>query len=713
MFEGYDFWLIILSVLVTSTTLYYSCNFITRIYLSAPSNKAGLLPIYSISIGCMLFCMDNLNWVAMNPIVGSQFSVPMMFGSLFAAIFATFNVFSSASEKRLPLNALINRGFIIGLSSYVMFYLGVASRNPTNAISFDITCLFIALLAATCIGIAVILYFFKMKTYANDRSLVVKISLSFATGSLMIGLYAIFNTTLTVQQQILTTVHTLNNRELIATVFSLSIACLLAITYAAPKHLAQIKTQLSKLNVIGDHQGNDDDLNAKDALTQLPNRHGFEAQLHSAVKRSARVGKTIALAYIDLDHFKPINDNCGHHVGDAVLVAVAKRLNETVRACDFVARLGGDEFVAIIEDIAFDEDITPIISRVVDSMKESFHIDQHHIDISCSIGVAIYPGDGDIQKLIICADAAMYKAKENGKNQFKFFDAEIELASDQMLEMHHDLRQAIDNDEFLLLYQPKIDCKTQKPVGAEALIRWNHPAKGLLLPDDFLPAAERFGLVGNINDWVVEEACRAIDHAKKMSIDLNISINLAHQQFRDPNLVIDVLAILSQYDISPSNLTFEIKETTVISNEALFKGLLTQFKAAKIKVALDDFGSHPFTLTYLQGLNVDEIKLDKVFVANISEDRVSWKLVDILIGLAHALNLNVVAEGVETEVQRKAINELGCNHMQGYLFSRAITEKKLLALFNQMHLHVDTTGQFLFSDFQHSAQTLGTVETLN
>ncbi len=711
MLEGYDFWLILLSVLVTSATLYYSCNFITRLYLVAPADRSTLLPIYAMTIGCMLFCMDNLNWVAMNPIVGAQFSVPMILGSLFAAIFAVFNVFSNASEKRLPFSILINRGFIVGLSSYTMFYLSFASRHPVNDISMDISNLFIALLSATCISAIVILYYFKMKTCANDYKIFTRALYSLGVGSSIVALYAIFNTSLSVQQEILTATHAVNHRELIATIFSLCIVCLLAITYAAPKYLQQIKAKLSTFNVIGDQHY--DGLYAKDALTQLPNRHGFEEHLDAAVKRSARVGKTIALAYIDLDHFKTINDNYGHHVGDAVLVSAAKRLNTTVRACDFVARLGGDEFVAIIEDIAFDEDITPIISRIVGAIKETFHIDNHHIDISCSVGVAVYPGDGDTQKLMVCADAAMYKAKENGKNQFKFFDAEIELASDQMLEIHRDLCQAIENDEFVLLYQPKVDCKTQKPIGAEALIRWNHPTKGLLLPDQFLPAAERFGLISNIQEWVLEEACLSISRAKNLGVDLKISINLAHQQFRNASLVVDILKAVEKYGIAKNNLMFEIKETAAIKNEGQFLALLEDFKDANIKVALDDFGSHNFNLNYLQNLSVNEVKLDRIFIAQMSDNKASHALVDAVIRLAHALNLNVVAEGVETEAQRKALTELGCNHMQGYLFSKAVSEKKLLTLFIQNNLYYDATGQFLLSDFHNSTRITDAIETLN
>ena len=712
MLENYDFWLILLSILVTSTTLFYSCNFITRIFLSAPAKKATLLPLYSITIGSMLFCIDNLNWIAMNPLVSSQLSFSMIFGSLFAAIFATFNVFSNASEKHLPISTLLNRGFIVGLSSYAMFYLSYASRHPNNSISIDSTTFFIALFCATVISAIVIFYYFKMKLKTNNRLTFAKAMISLGVGTLIVALYAIFDKTLIVQVQVLANAtHHLDQKELLASIFAILIAGLLVLTVTAQQYIDKFKTKLLKFQLFESHSANS--LNAKDALTQLPNRYGFEAQLNAAVKRSTRLGKTIALAFIDLDHFKPINDTYGHHVGDAVLIAVAQRLNKTVRACDYIARLGGDEFVAIIEDITVDEDITPIISRMVDSIKESFHVDHHHIDISCSVGVAVYPGDGDIQKLMVCADAAMYKAKENGKNQFKFFDAEIELASDQMLELHHSLRQAIDNQEFILLFQPKIDCKTQKPVGAEALIRWNHPLRGLLLPDAFLPAAVRFGLIGYINQWVLEETCRAIQRAKNLGINLNISINLAHQQFRDANLVVNILKVIHKYDVSHNALIFEIKETIAINNEVLFLTLLEDFKDANIKVALDDFGTHNFNISYLQKLSVSEVKLDRVFIAQMSDNTDSHAIVDAVIRLAHALKLNVVAEGVETEVQRSALTNLGCNHMQGYLFSQAITEKKLMALFIQNNLYYDATGTYLLSDFHPSSAEKDAVDTLN
>jgi EAL domain-containing protein (putative c-di-GMP-specific phosphodiesterase class I) len=266
--------------------------------------------------------------------------------------------------------------------------------------------------------------------------------------------------------------------------------------------------------------------------------------------------------------------------------------------------------------------------------------------------------------------------------------------------MQRDLKNAIENNEFSLLFQPKVDCKTQSPVGAEALIRWNHPTKGVVLPITFINAAERFGMIDKINDWVVEETCRTIYRAKKADIDLKVSINLSRQQFRNPNLVAEMTNILKRYEVPSSNLIVEIKETTAINNVAQFKLLLAQLKAANIKVALDNFGSQPFALNYLLDLNVDELKLDKLFIATVNEDKASRGLVDAVIRLAHALNLNIVAEGVETEAQRVALAELDCDHMQGNLFSKPIPEEKLFKLFKRLGINFESTGQFTLSDYQ-------------
>ncbi len=692
--------------------MYLSFGFIEHVYRTASQYRRMLFNMYSVAIGTGLWAIHFINLLIFH---GNQaftvFSLAMFFSWL-VAVSIGYTLCAATSKKIMSLNRLTFSAIVIGLGSYLMFYFALSGLNETNNlwsfstdISFHPISLLIAISTALGAGVLSLITLSWMKSYAGENKLLIKIIFSVITGVAILAIHATFNSSVNIQSYMaLSSSVPLADKTLSAIVIALGLICLFLLAFVVALYYEKFGANTLENRIIDTQKNTDTTISGyKDPLTQLPNRRAFQRELETAIKRSARAGTTIALAYIDLDHFKPINDSYGHHVGDAVLMFVAQRLNAAVRVCDSVARIGGDEFVALIEEIKSDEDIIPIVERVVNAIKEPFLVSGQQIDISCSVGIAVYPRDGDIEKLMICADAAMYKAKENGKNQFKFFDSEIESASDQMLEMQRDLQSAIKNNEFSLVFQPKVNCKQQSPVGAEALIRWNHPSKGIILPITFIPAAERFGLINQINDWVVEEGCRAIHRAKDVGVDLKVSINLARQQFRNPHLVDEILQLRKRYKIAAANLMFEIKETTAIKNEAQFKHLLRQFKAAEIKVALDDFGSQQFSLSYLQHLNIDEIKLDKVFIGQINENKASRALVDAVIRLAHALDLNVVAEGVETEAQRVALTDLGCDQMQGYLFSKPLSEEKLLRLFKQLNENSESTDQFLVSDYQSEA----------
>lgn len=414
-----------------------------------------------------------------------------------------------------------------------------------------------------------------------------------------------------------------------------------------------------------------------DTLTQLPNRRLFQQHLAIAAERNARMHSSLAVAFIDLDDFKPINDTLGHHVGDEVLRAVAKRLNTAVRGCDVVARVGGDEFVALIEDIKSDQDILPIVQRIIHTLNDVFYIDNHEVAISASIGIAVYPRDGNIDRLIQSADAAMYRAKRDGKNQYRFFDSEIELASDMLNQMQNDLARVLEREELKLHFMPKMDGRTGKLTGIEALLRWHHPEKGLILPEIFVPVAERFGLINPIGEWVIEECCRVQHSLRKQGIDLSISVNLSSQQFRNPNLVSNILHELSRFDLPPSAFMFEITEAVSTQNPEQLVTLLDAFRAAGFRLSMDDFGIGHSSLVYLQSLNVDEVKLDQRFIAKISTSKKTRMLVDAVMRLAHAMELKVVAEGVETEAQRRILQEMGCDQLQGYLYSKPVPVEKL------------------------------------
>lgn len=709
---NYDIWLILLSLIASCLVFFVTFNLVEHLYHTVVADKLPLLAAYSIAVGSGLWGVHCINLLAFHSGTDFNFITLSMLDSWLAAQLIGFIACYVGSNKILHFKTLVIGSIVAGISAYCMFYLGITGLNSSASIlkinayiPVEPMSLMLALVVSVGVSAISITGLSWVKDYSGENKVLIKIILSLVTAVAILSTHVTFNASIALDTHNFSIVAgALGDKKLLALIMALGLICLFLLVFIIALYYEKQGINTFRFSILNAKKNIDlADSSFKDALTQLPNRRGFQHNLESATKRCTRAGGTVALAYIDLDHFKPINDNFGHHVGDAVLVAVAQRLNAAVRGCDSVARLGGDEFVALIEEIDSNDDITPIVERIVKSIKEPFIIDQQQIEISCSIGVAIFPQDGDMDKLMICADAAMYKAKENGKNQFKFFDVEIELASDQMLEMQRDLRMGIENNEFSLVFQPKVDCKNQSPIGAEALIRWNHPTKGVILPNTFIPAAERFGLINQINDWVVEESCRVIYRAKNNGVNLNLSINLANQQFRNPNLVANVLQLIKQYNVPASSLIFEIKETVAVKNEAQFKLLLDKFKTANIKVALDDFGSHPFSLSYLQNLAVDEIKLDKIFVAQINENKASRALIDAVIRLAHALDLNVVAEGVETEAQRIALVELGCNHMQGYLFSRPISEKKLFKLFEKLSMNFESTGEFSVSDYQSEA----------
>jgi diguanylate cyclase len=693
---NYDNWLLAVSIIASSATLLVTFAFVKRLYLSTISSKKILLPIYSAAVGGAVWANHFLLSIGFHDDATALISPLLALAGLPAALAIGTGLLFLASRSYSKVWHFMLYGFISSLFDLALFYCSTTSLHEAGSFKFDPVITFLATGISGIITTIIAMLFYWIRSYSGKYPNYVKVLL--ATG-IAIGIFAIhvvFESGILHETDLATAITDQNHRQMTGIVIGLGMICLFMMLLIFTLFFEKHGNQLFAFSFFKTKKNGESQSNAMlDSLTKLPNRESFQQYLESATKRSARMGTTFALAYMDLDHFKPINDLYGHQVGDIVLTTVAERLIASVRSCDFVARIGGDEFVVIFEPLESDDDISPIADRIVKSIKESITVNNYTIDISCSMGIALYPKDGNLDKLITCADAAMYKAKENGKNQFRFYDEEIESASDIMLVMQRDLCLALENNEFSLVFQPKVDCKSLALIGAEAFIRWNHPTKGLLFPSLFIPAAERFGLINQINNWVIEEACIAIYRAKESDVDLNLSINLSRIQFRNSSLVDETIKCLNKYGVPSQNLTLEIKETTAIRNEAQFKLLITKFKAAKVKIALDDFGLNPFTLEYLQELNVDELKLDNVFVSRVNENPESHALVDAVIRLAHAFNLNVVAEGVETETQRRALEELGCDHMQGYLFSKPVPEAELLKMFKSQPIQLELNSPIL------------------
>ena len=685
MVGSYDYRLVLLSLLVAFISSLAAFSLAAKVYRSEPRAAELWLLGGAVAMGSGIWSMHFVGMLA--------FSLPIPLGYAFGytalswliAVATSWLALKIANQPELPKRLLITGGLFMGAGISGMHYTGMYAMQMSPPITYNPTLLSLSVVIAVAASIAALRILFWLRTQHIEQALMSKVLAAAAMSVAITGMHYTGMAAAEFAPNSICGAATAAQPGLLAITIALGVTSLMLATFIVSVLDARIEGQAKSINLsLKDANYELSRMAMMDTLTQLPNRRLFQQHLEVAMGRTTRMGNSLAVAFIDLDGFKPINDALGHHIGDEVLLAVAKRLNAAVRGCDIVARMGGDEFVALLEDIKSDQDIVPIVERIIHSLRDVFFIDHHEITISASVGIAVYPRDGDMKRLMVCADAAMYRAKSDGKNQFRFFDSDIELASDQLLEMQRDLRHALSKDEFKLHFQPKIDSTTCAVVGVEALLRWEHPVKGTIAPATFIPAAERFGLINQIGDWVIEESCRTLHRLRAQGTTLNIAINLSPQQLRNNYLVTNILQVLQRFDLPPSSVMFEITESSALHSPDQFNAVLTDFKDAGIEMALDDFGTGHSSLAYLQSIKVNELKLDPSFIAGISKDKQAHAIANAVIQLAHALKLRVVAEGVETEDQRKMLTELGCDQLQGFLFARPVPEEKLVSLIRRL-----------------------------
>jgi diguanylate cyclase (GGDEF)-like protein/PAS domain S-box-containing protein len=421
-----------------------------------------------------------------------------------------------------------------------------------------------------------------------------------------------------------------------------------------------------------------------DSLTGLPNRAQFKELLARAVKRSARGEERMAVMFLDLDRFKQINDSLGHSAGDELLKEVAARLSSCVRGTDDVgrgadghadghatARLGGDEFTVLLDRLRSPEDAARVAARIVQAMARPFAVAGNELFVSASVGIAVYPADGtDVDTLLKNADVAMYYAKDSGRNNYKFYSSELNARALERLNLERDLHRALERKELLLHYQPQVDAASGRVTGVEALLRWKHPARGLVPPGQFIPIAEQTGLIAPIGDWVLGEACRQAREWSAQGIDLEMWVNVSGLQFRDGKLAASIRGALEATGLEPGRLVIEATETIMLENREATLGILRDLRALGIRIALDDFGTGYSSLAYLKRFPLDTLKIDGSFVRDLGTDAEDRAIVEAIIAMAQALKLNVLAEGVETSDQAALLQRMGCQRMQGYYFAR-------------------------------------------
>jgi diguanylate cyclase (GGDEF)-like protein len=418
-------------------------------------------------------------------------------------------------------------------------------------------------------------------------------------------------------------------------------------------------------------------LASHDALTQLPNRYAFMAQLDKALADAERNKTQLAVLFFDLDGFKAVNDNRGHAAGDELLRDAARRLRKLIRTSDIVARLGGDEFVAAVRNVEDTATVIAMAERIREDIERPYHIAESECWVSTSIGVAFYPADSTLAgELIRCADTAMYVAKSSGKNQTRVFASEMNDAPSERFEMVNGLREAIRSGQLVLMFQPQIEVATEEIVGAETLVRWEHPTRGIVSPSEFITVAEETGMMVPLGEWVLQAACRAAMTWDPLP-NMRVSVNVSGRQLDRTDFPDRVGAILQETGLPPHRLELELTESLAASESALVA--LSRLREMGVRTAIDDFGTGHSSLALLKRLPVDMLKVDQSFVRGASETDPDAVILEAIIHIARGLGLDVIAEGIETPEQMASLCKRGCTLMQGYLFSKPIRREDFMA----------------------------------
>ena len=420
-----------------------------------------------------------------------------------------------------------------------------------------------------------------------------------------------------------------------------------------------------------------------DVLTGLPNRHNLHSQLDLMVANAKRYQSKFAVLFLDLDHFKNVNDTLGHNIGDELLKAVAHKLKSIVRENDIISRIGGDEFIIVLNDVTNMHNLEQVILKILEAFRKEWVIKGHYLHLSTSIGAAIYPDDSkEISELMKYADIAMYKAKSEGRDQFSFFTNELNLQIHEEVRIANDMHRALDENEFVLYYQPKIEISTGKIIGAEALIRWNHYEKGIVYPNDFIHVAENTGFITKLGTWVIHETARMLARLKSHGYgDIHISCNVSTRQFQNPALYDDINNAIGTYAVNPQKFAIEITESVMMEHLDVTMETLTKIKSIGVNICMDDFGTGYSSLSYLRQMPIDSLKIDKSFVDDITENGNNDQvLINTIIAMGKSLNLNVIAEGVDKSYQLDFLRSIGCGYYQGYYFAKPVNEESFISL---------------------------------
>ena len=677
--SSYDPWGIAASLLIASFASYVALDLAKRVRTRDGGVALGWWVGGSIALGTGIWCMHFVGMLAFSLPIALGYTRALTVASWVAAVAVSAVALFVASRGSLTWRRLAGGALAMGVGICAMHYIGMAALDMAPGIVWNPLLVAASALIAVGASAAALLIFFWLRNVNASRGLLYQISAALLMGAAICGMhYTGMAAASFPQGAVCLSANGLGGNSLGMLTAMASIA-LLTMTLAGSLKVAN--TQLHAVNETLRLRA------FEDPLTGLPNRSLFEDRLLHALRRSGRAEERIsernadkiAVLFVDLDHFKLVNDSLGHAAGDQVLKETALRLRVAARDCDTVARIGGDEFVLLMEDVASLAECVSVARRLVEVLARPFEVASRRVQVTGSVGIVVYPDHGHKDKLIAHADAAMYAAKGAGGNTYALFEAHMDAGALEQMSLQNDLRRAIELGQLQLYYQPKVDGRLGQIRGVEALLRWNHPQRGIVSPGLFIPIAERFGLIGSVGNWVIDEACRQMQAWADVGFRIRVAINLSVHQLHEADLVERIGNALAQHFVDPSYLLCEITESVAMQNikttQRAFEGL------ARIGVflSIDDFGTGYSSLSYLRQLPARQLKIDRSFVSDIEASNDARAIVRAVVELAHALGLGVVAEGVETEGQRDILLDLGCDELQGFFLARPMPADTLLA----------------------------------
>jgi diguanylate cyclase (GGDEF)-like protein len=671
---SYSLSLVVLSWVVASFASFTALDLASRITASKGLSARIWLLGGACAMGTGIWSMHFTGMLAFSLPIPMGYDVATTLLSMLIAIvvsgFALLMVTGSTLSRR---NLLIG-GVLVGLGISSMHYTGMAAMEVSPPIRYDPLLVAASIAIAIAAALAALWIAFTLRSNTG-RGVYAKLCSAVVMGLAIVGMhYTAMAAAGFAADSICTTGAVVDNSWMAATIVFITflILCetllLSVFDSRMASKTAHMAASLQEANAELQH------MVLHDALTKLPNRLLLEDRIQQAAQEAHRNSTLCAVLFVDLDRFKAVNDSLGHFAGDELLRAAAERLRSAVRQEDTVSRLGGDEFVILLRHVAIPDDAALVARKIVEAVSQPVRFHANELRITCSIGISLYPLHGEsAATLITRADAAMYHVKKSGRNAYRFFEPEMSTFFPQRLVLKNELHKALEDGQFLLHYQPKLDVKTGRLAGMEALVRWQHPKRGLVSPTEFIPLAEETGLIVPLGQWVLREACLQNKAWQDRGLPrTRVAVNISGVQFQDKNLAGSIERVLAETGLEPRFLELEITESVIMQNASEAIVMLERLGQMGVDISIDDFGTGYSSLSYLKRFSINKLKIDQSFISNISNDKDDAAIVQAIIALAHSLRLRVVAEGVEHQEQLDFLRLVGDDEYQGYLHSRPL-----------------------------------------